>query len=200
MIATELLATGSLSTRLFHGLLRGKTRHFLAPGSGWPVETTAQAPAITAMAATAARTRARMASQGRDRCGRLSRRAGRPIRRSMRLAATLAAAVALAVPTAARADVLLPPPGKVFAGVTGGYDTTSFERETGSHPAIFQFFTAWDGPMEYMFRDAEDARSRLMIHISTLHGSGREVITPRGIASGRGDGYLLKLNARMAES
>jgi hypothetical protein len=117
----------------------------------------------------------------------------------MRLAVTLATLAVLALPASAAAAVLAPPEGKVFAGVTGGYDTASFERETRSHPAVFQFFSAWGGSMEYMFRGAESARSRLMIHISTLRGS-REVITPRGIARGAGDGYLLKLNRRIAES
>jgi hypothetical protein len=114
-------------------------------------------------------------------------------------AATLLAAIALALPSAAQADALLPPGGKVFAGVSGGYDTGSFERETGRHPAVFQFFSAWGGSLEYMFRGAENARSRLMIHISTLR-NGREVITPKGIADGRGDGYLVHLNARIAAS
>ena len=117
----------------------------------------------------------------------------------MRLAATLAAVFALALPAAARAEALLPPKGKVFAGVTGGYDIGGFQRETRSHPAVFQFFSAWGGSMEYMFRGAEQGRSRLMIHISTLRGSS-EVITPRGIARGGGDGYLLRLNRRIAES
>jgi hypothetical protein len=117
----------------------------------------------------------------------------------MRLAAALVAAFALAVPAAAQADVLLPPAGKVFAGVTGGYDVGSYQRETGRHPAVFQFFGAWGGSMEYMFRGAESGRSRLMIHITTLRAN-REAITPKGIATGRGDGYLLRLNRRIAES
>jgi hypothetical protein len=113
-------------------------------------------------------------------------------------AATFIAALAMALPASASADALLPPGGQVFAGVSGGYDTASFERETGQHPAVFQFFSAWGGSLEYMFRGAEQARSRLMIHLSTLR-AGREVITPRGIATGQGDGYLVRLNRRIAE-
>jgi hypothetical protein len=120
----------------------------------------------------------------------------------MRLAAAALAAVAalaLAAPAGARAGALLPPPGKAFAGVTGGYTIDSFERETGSHPAVFQFFSSFGGSMEYMFDGAEAGRSRLAIHISTLR-DGREVITPRGIGRGDGDAYLVKLSERIAES
>jgi hypothetical protein len=116
----------------------------------------------------------------------------------MRRAAVLAAMVTLVVPALARADALLPPSSKVFAGVTGGYDTASFERETGRHPAVFQFFSSFGGSMEYMFRGAEDARSRLMIHLSTLRDN-REVVTPKGIATGAQDAYLMRLNRQIAE-
>src|SRR4051794_13656186 len=121
-----------------------------------------------------------------------------PISRAVRFSAALIVIIALALPGTARADALLPPAGHAFAGVSGGYDTASFERESGHHPAVFQFFSAWGGSMEYMFRGAEAARSRLMIHLSTLR-AGREVITPKGIAKGQGDGYLVRLNNRIAE-
>ena len=117
----------------------------------------------------------------------------------MRLAAALIASLALGVPASAQAEPLLPPPGKVFAGVTGGYDSFGFQRQTGSHPAVFQFFSAWNGSLEYIFDGAAESRSRLMIHISTDRG-GREVITPKGIATGDGDGFLLKLSDRIVES
>ena len=120
----------------------------------------------------------------------------------MRTSAAILAAVAalvLAVPASARADALLPPPGKAFAGVTGGYDTASFAAETGSHPAVFQFFSSFGGSMEYMFECAEAGRSRLAIHISTLRDD-REVLTPRDIARGEGDDYLIRLADRIALS
>ena len=117
----------------------------------------------------------------------------------MRLSAVLAASLVLVLPAAARADDLLPPGGSVFAGVSGGYSARSFERQTGRHPAVFQFFSAWNGSLEYIFHGAASARSRLMIHISTDRG-GREVITPKGIATGQGDHFLLKLANRIDES
>ena len=119
---------------------------------------------------------------------------------AMRLAAALAATFVLALPVAAQADPFLPPAGKVFAGVTGGYETSDFVRQTGQHPSVFQFFGGWNQSLEYMFRGAERARSRLMIHVDTRDSSGRERITPRGLARGKGDGYLLELGARIAES
>src|SRR3954452_24623381 len=101
---------------------------------------------------------------------------------------TVIALVALALLAAApvAADPYLPPHGKTFAGVTGGYDATSFARETGSHPSVFQFFGGWNQTTGYMFTGAEQSRSRLLIHLSTVRGTS-EQITPRGIARGAGD-------------
>jgi hypothetical protein len=106
-------------------------------------------------------------------------------------------ALALAVPGTATADPFLPAAGKTFAGVTGGYEAASFERLTGSHPSVFQFFGGWNQTTRYMFSGAETARARLMIHLPTMRGT-TEQITPRGIATGRGDTYLRKLNSRIA--
>jgi hypothetical protein len=61
---------------------------------------------------------------------------------------------------------------------------------------VFQFFGGWNQSLDYMFNGAETARARLMIHLSTMRGT-TEQITPRGIATGRGDTYLLRLGRRM---
>jgi hypothetical protein len=111
-----------------------------------------------------------------------------------RLLLIVIALLALAAPAAA--NPYLPAAGHVFAGVGGGYDTADFERATGSHPAIFQFFGGWDQSLTYMFNGARAAHSRLMIHVSTARGSGD--ISPGDIAAGRGDAYLLSLNGRIA--
>ena len=117
-----------------------------------------------------------------------------------RLACLLAAACLLALAPAASADPLLPPRGKVFSGLSGGRSIDRFQRETGNHPAVFGFFTKFGGSNEFIFRGAEQAGSRLMLHISTQDGYGtREVVTPRGIARGAGDRYLVGLNRRIAE-
>jgi hypothetical protein len=88
----------------------------------------------------------------------------------------------------------------VFAGVTGSESLDLFQRQTGNHPAVFGFFTKFYGANERIFRGAERAGSRLMLHISTQGGYGtREVVTPLGIARGEGDRYLVGLNRRIAE-
>jgi hypothetical protein len=112
----------------------------------------------------------------------------------------LPALVALSLIAAAPAsgNTYLPPAGKMFAGITGGYDATSFARETGSHPSVFQFFGGWNQTTGYMFEGAQSSRSRLMIHLSTVRGTS-EQITPRGIATGGGDDYLLALGQRLAD-
>ena len=108
-------------------------------------------------------------------------------------------ALALA-PAASAGDPLLPPRGKVFSGLTGGLSVDLFQRQTGNHPAVFGFFTKFYGSNEFIFRSAEQASSRLMLHISTQDGYGtREVVTPRGIAQGDGDRYLVNLSRRIAE-
>ena len=58
----------------------------------------------------------------------------------------------------------------------------------------------WDGGFDYAFRAADAAGARLMLHISTQDGYGTpERVTPRGIARGQGDAYLLRLNRRLGE-
>jgi hypothetical protein len=108
------------------------------------------------------------------------------------------ALTALALTTStAGASPYLPPQGKTFAGVTGGYETAAFARLTGSHPSVFQFFGGWNQTTSYMFAGAQQAQARLAIHLPTVRGS-TEQITPGGIATGRGDTYLVKLNKRIA--
>jgi hypothetical protein len=114
----------------------------------------------------------------------------------IRLLLIVIALLALAAP--AGANPYLPPAGHVFAGVSGGYDASSFARETGSHPSVFQFFGGWNQTTAYMFSGAKAANSRLMIHLPTVRGTS-EQITPGGIAAGRGDDYLLALNGRIAD-
>jgi hypothetical protein len=111
----------------------------------------------------------------------------------------LAAALALAGAAPAAANVFGPPSGKVFTGVSGSQSTSLFSSQVGKHPAVFGFFTYWYSGNDYAFAAARAAHSRLMLHISTNHGYGEpERITPRGIAQGVGDGYLLSLNRKIA--
>jgi hypothetical protein len=117
----------------------------------------------------------------------------------MRLALALLLTLAIA-PAAQARDPYLPPAGKVFTGLTGTKSVSAFQRQVGNHPAVFGFFTRWNGSFEYIFRSAEANRTRLMLHISTQDGYGTpEAYTPLEIARGQGDAYLLRLNRRIAE-
>jgi hypothetical protein len=116
-----------------------------------------------------------------------------------RLAVLTATAALLAAPSAA-ASPLLPPKTKVYTGVTGSESVANFQRQVGKHPSVFGFFHKWGGPTGFIYRAAERSGSRLMLHISTQDGYGtREVITPRGIAQGKGDRYLIRTNREIAD-
>jgi hypothetical protein len=115
------------------------------------------------------------------------------------LLVAVTALLLLAAP--APAQVFAPPKGKVFTGLTGSNSVDKFSREVGKRPAVFGFFTYWNAPNEYTFRNAAKAGARLMLHVSTAQNYGvKEEISPRGIARGQGDRYLLALNARIAEA
>jgi hypothetical protein len=117
-----------------------------------------------------------------------------------RLALALLAAFAVIVP-AAHAHTFAPPSGKVYTGLSGGTSTQPYTSQVGKDVAVFGVFTKWYGSNEYAFAAAKQAGARLMLHISTQDGYGtRELITPRGIARGEGDRYLLSLNRRIAEA
>jgi hypothetical protein len=89
--------------------------------------------------------------------------------------------------------------GKVLVGVTGGRTAGGYARASGKPPAVFQFFVPWGDPFRYAYRRAREAGAALMVHLSTYNGPGtRERITPRDIALGRGDGYLLTLRRDFA--
>jgi hypothetical protein len=111
----------------------------------------------------------------------------------------LALALLFAPAAAARASTYLPPPDKVFAGMSGG-GLSGFESVAGKHSPVLQSFAAWDAVGTGYLTTARHDHARSMVHISTKSMSGHEAITPRGIAMGRGDAHLLYLNRTMAES
>jgi hypothetical protein len=118
----------------------------------------------------------------------------------MKRAALATALLTLLLAAPASADKLLPPKKKVYTGVTGSKSISQFKRQVGKHPSVFGFFTRFGGASEFIYDSVEDAGSRLMLHISTQDGYGTpEAVTPRGIANGDGDRYLIKTNQRIAE-
>jgi hypothetical protein len=128
-----------------------------------------------------------------------------------RRAATACATVvlcALGAPAGAGAAAYAPPPGKVFAGVTGGLergDFTSFASLVGHRPAVWQLFLTWDqdrGENPYLYVRtrlalARDLRTRLALSLTTAARDGRERVSPGQIARGAGDVYLLGLNREL---
>src|SRR5450759_2186570 len=107
--------------------------------------------------------------------------------------AALLSCLSLTSPDAG-AGVLLPPGNGVFTGLTGG-SYPAFQAQVGKHPAVNGVFVTWGRTFESAFGEASYNHARLMLHISTAQGYGAtEQITPRAIAQGTGDGYLLRLS------
>ena len=101
----------------------------------------------------------------------------------------LVLAVLLAAPASARV---------IENGLTGGTSLQPYAKQTGEKPRVFGFFVYWNHSYEYAFDAAERTDTKLMLHIGTNDGYGTpEVISPRGIANGSGDRYLIRLNRRL---
>jgi hypothetical protein len=108
----------------------------------------------------------------------------------LRLAA-LVASLAVVAPAAAEAQ-------PIIFGVTGGTSVEPYASQTRSKPGVLGFFVAWNSLGDYVFDAAERADVPIMLHVSTQDGYGtRERITPRGIARGKGDGYLRLIARRL---
>jgi hypothetical protein len=100
----------------------------------------------------------------------------------------------------ARADAapLKPPGEQIFFGVTDTGDVDgyrSFARAVGKRPAVIQTFHPWGNTLSQALPRWRALRVRPMLHITTKADDGTELITPRQIANGKGDRYLLMLNS-----
>jgi hypothetical protein len=114
-------------------------------------------------------------------------------------AATLAAiALALAVATPAGAGSLQPRGDKIFFGVSDTGDSADFGHFSSSlhkHPALIESFRTWGSDFPESIKRWQAARARPVLHITTAdNGDGHELISPRAIAQGYGDEYLIRLN------
>jgi hypothetical protein len=115
------------------------------------------------------------------------------------VAARLALLLLALLPATAAAAPYAPPKGKVWNGLTAGFDASDFEARAGKHPAIWQHFIAWGGSYQYTLENSRRAGSRLMLHLSTSRGQNMpERLSPGEIARGEGDGFLVGLTRDVA--
>ncbi len=117
----------------------------------------------------------------------------------------VAALVALGFTGSTAAKPYAPAKHRAFHGVsdTGEIeDFRTFSKQVDAHPAVLQEFFHWGVPLRSsgtLYRwTATDTRGA--VSLSTAPGSGEEIVTPREIANGRGDHYILRLNESIANS
>jgi hypothetical protein len=112
------------------------------------------------------------------------------------LAAIAMLALAFAAP--AGAGLLEPRGKKVWFGISDTGDPAdfgAFSTAVSKHPAVIQSFRTWGSDFPDSIQRWQTARARPIIHITTADNSdGQEIVTPREIAQGAGDEYLIRLN------
>jgi hypothetical protein len=114
------------------------------------------------------------------------------------LLAALGAVVALCLLAMPAAASLVPRGKNVFFGVSdtgNSADFGGFSASLHKHPALIESFRAWGSDFPESIERWQAARARPVLHITTADPTdGHELISPRGIATGAGDAYLLRLN------
>ena len=91
-----------------------------------------------------------------------------------------------------------PPDGKVWNGLTAGFDASEFESRTGKHAAIWQHFIAWGGSYQYTLENSRRARLAPDAASARAGQNLPERISPGEIARGDGDGFLVGLTRDIA--
>jgi len=114
-------------------------------------------------------------------------------------AALCAAALCLLAASPAGAAGSLVPRGKnVFFGVSDTGDPADFGQFANAldkHPALIQTFRTWGSDFPESIERWQTGRARPVLHINTAdNNDGHELISPRAIAGGAGDDYLIRLN------
>jgi hypothetical protein len=114
------------------------------------------------------------------------------------LLAALCAAAACLLAAPASGASLVPRGDNVFFGVSDTGDSADFGQFSSSvhkHPALIESFRTWGSDFPESIERWQAARARPVLHITTTDGGdGHELISPREIATGGGDGYLVRLN------
>jgi hypothetical protein len=136
----------------------------------------------------------------------VGRGSAREVLRCVRVLAliTAAAVLCLAVAEAAAGRSFFPRHHRIFHGVsdtTNNKDFHRFKKRVGAHPAVLQDFYHWDTPLTSgALQRWSQTRTRGVLSLSTAPGEQPEIISPRQIARGRGDHYIVRLNKTIAES
>ena len=119
------------------------------------------------------------------------------------LAALALALTALAFAVPAGAALLEPRGNKVWFGISDTGDPAdfgAFSEALDKHPAVIESFRNWGSDFPESIRRWQTARARPMIHVTTAdNNDGHEIITPKAIAEGGGDDYLIRLNRLFSE-
>jgi hypothetical protein len=93
---------------------------------------------------------------------------------------------------------------QIFHGVSDtshNRDFHRFARRVGAHPAVLEDFYHWDTPLTTgALQRWHQTRTRGVLSLSTAPGGRPELISPRQIAKGRDDHYLIRLNQSIASS
>ena len=114
-----------------------------------------------------------------------------------------AIAVTVGFAPGANAREYVPPLGHVFVGLTGGTTTTvaPWERMVGKHPPVFEIWMTWNTPTKWLRGRKAGTRTRLALAIGTASGYAKAgVISPRDIALGGSDRFLVALCRNLAHS
>ena len=136
-----------------------------------------------------------------------------PIHQARTLVGVATICLALAAPAGALAAVhgrggsgeaFLPPHHRIFHGVT---DTGSvrdfhvFDHRVGAHSALLESFGRWGGKhLGAGLHRWRVTHTRGVLSLSTAPGGKPELISPRRIARGFGDRYILRLGRTIAHS
>jgi len=118
--------------------------------------------------------------------------------------ALLAAALMALGASAATAATYAPKNGHAYHGVSDTGDAAdffAFADQVGAHPALLQEFFHWRVPLTTgAFERWAKTDTRGVLSLSTSTGDGVEVITPRQIATGHDDRYVLRLARTIKEA